>query len=138
MYTHPASFGRGLYGLVLAFPVALFTQAMLTDIAYLKTEELQWSNFSAWAIVGGLVFGGSAFLWSLFGVLRFRSLTHSFHSVLLLAMCLFGLVNAFKHSQDGWSSVGSLGMTLSVLSCVCALVAGLLHYTGTLHKGAVR
>jgi len=138
MYTHPASFGRGLYGLVLAFPVALFTQAMLTDIAYLKTEELQWSNFSAWAIVGGLVFGGIAFLCSLFGVLRSRSLTHSLHSVLLLAMCLFGLVNAFKHSQDGWSSVGSLGMTLSVLSCVCALVAGLLHYTGTLHKGAVR
>jgi glucose/arabinose dehydrogenase len=26
---------------------------------------MQWSNFSSWAIVGGLMFGGAAFVWSL-------------------------------------------------------------------------
>ena len=55
-----------------------------------------------------------------------------------LAICGGSSVVAIDSPQEWWSSVGSLGMTLSVLSCVCALVAGLLHYTGTLHKGAVR
>jgi uncharacterized membrane protein len=41
-----------LHGLLLAFPVALFTFALLTDIAYLQTAEIQWSNFSSWLIVG--------------------------------------------------------------------------------------
>lgn len=138
MYTYSASFGRGLHGLVLAFPVALFTQAMLTDIAYLQTTELQWSNFSAWAIVGGLVFGGIAFLWSLLEVIRVRSVSRILYSTLLLLMCLLGLVNAFKHSQDGWSSVGTLGMTLSVLCCLLAVIAGLLRYAGSLHVGVAR
>ena len=138
METRSTSFGRGLLGLVLAFPVALFTQGALTDLAYLQTEELQWSNFSAWAIVGGLVFGGVAFLWSLIGAIRVRTASHLLFSGVLLAMCLLGLLNAFKHSQDGWSSVGTLGMTLSVICCVLGMIAGLMHYTGALDRGVVR
>ena len=37
---------------------------------------------------------------------------------------IFGLINAFKHSQDAWSSVGTFGLILSILSAVLALVAG--------------
>src|SRR3546814_8483037 len=45
-------------------------------------------------------------------------------------MWIAGLVNAFKHSQDAWSSVGSLGLTLSVVSTLAALVAGWVAYSG--------
>jgi uncharacterized membrane protein len=35
-----------LHALLLAFPVALFASALLSDITYLKSAEIQWSNFS--------------------------------------------------------------------------------------------
>jgi len=49
-----------LHAILLCFPIALFTSALISDIAYLRTAEMQWSNFSAWLIVGALVFGGVA------------------------------------------------------------------------------
>ena len=41
---------RGVRGLLVSFPIALFTGAVVTDITYLRTTELQWTNFSAWLI----------------------------------------------------------------------------------------
>jgi len=126
-------------GLILSFPVALFSLGTATDAAYLRTAEIRWSNFSSWAIVGGLMFGGAAFVWSLIdlawgrrGVLRFL------YSGALGALCVVGLTNAFKHSQDGWSSVGAFGFTLSVLCCALALSAGWMRYSGMLDEEASR
>lgn len=138
MRMRPPSLGRGLHGLILGFPVTLFSLGLITDVTYLKTAELQWSNFSAWSIVGGLIFGGLAFLWSLFDLIRARSLWLYVYSISLFLMCVLGLINAFKHSQDGWSSVGALGVSLSVLCCGLALVAGLVRYSGISEEGTVR
>ena len=55
---------RPLHRMLLAFPISLFTFALFTDIAYLKTAEVQWTNFSAWLITGALVFGGIAGVFS--------------------------------------------------------------------------
>ena len=44
-----------LHGLLLAWPVALFPAALLSDITYLNSAEIQWSNFSAWLITGALI-----------------------------------------------------------------------------------
>ena len=46
---------RPLHWILLAFPIALFTFALFTDIAYLKTAEVQWTNFSAWLISVGVI-----------------------------------------------------------------------------------
>lgn len=124
---------RAVRDLLLGFPIALFTSAMLTDIAYLKTAELQWSNFSAWLITGALVVGGFALLAALLDVLAAKARGGDSRRPLTCALALglawaLGLINAFKHSQDGWSSVGTLGMILSVLSALLALVAGAVAY----------
>ena len=39
------------------FPIACFTLALLTDIAYWRTGNLMWQNFSAWLLLAGLVVG---------------------------------------------------------------------------------
>jgi len=65
------SFASGLHGIVLSFPVALFTTALAADAAYLGSAEIQWSNFASWSIAGALVFGGLALLWGLVDWLRF-------------------------------------------------------------------
>ncbi|MHA4837640.1 DUF2231 domain-containing protein [Sphingopyxis sp. MSC1_008] len=123
-----------LHGLLLAFPIALFTTALLSDITYLKSAEIQWSNFSAWSITGALVFGAPVLLWAAIGLFRRR---HDpgrsralIYFLLVLLMWIAGLINAFKHSQDAWSSVGTAGLLLSIASALAALAAGWIAYSG--------
>ena len=137
--TATAGPGRALQGLILSVPVALFSLGTATDAVYLRTAQMQWSNFSSWAIVGGLIFGGAAFVWSLIDLAwGRRGVLHLLYSGVLGVLCLVGLANAFKHSQDGWSSVGALGVTLSALCCGLALIAGWLRYSGMLDEEASR
>lgn len=124
-----------LRAILMAFPVALFSFALATDVAYLKTEQLQWTNFSAWAIVGALLGGAGVFLWSVVEVVRdgFRPALNGawLHHVLVMMFCILGLVNSFQHSKDGWSSVGTTGLVLSILSLLAALgAAWILHSRG--------
>lgn len=121
--------------ILLAFPIALFSAAAITDIAYLRSADIQWTNFSAWLITGALVFGGLVLAWALVDVLLGwsragwgRALVYA---LLLAGAWIVGLINAFKHSQDAWSSVGTAGLVLSILSAVLALAAGWLAYSRT-------
>ena len=126
---------RGLHGLLLSFPVALFTAAVLSDIAYLRSAEIQWTNFSAWLIAGAMVFCGVVAAWSLVRlVVGFASperLRLIIEFGVLALLFVLGLVNSFKHSQDGWSSVGGFGLTLSILCAILALIAGFLAFSAT-------
>lgn len=133
---------NAVHGILLAFPIALFTSAMISDIAYLRTAEMQWTNFSAWLIAGALVFGGVVLAWSLIRlVLAFRSPSRKrrmLYTVVVAIMWVLGLVNAFKHSQDAWSSVGAFGMGLSVICTLLALVAGALAFSGFVTEEVAR
>ena len=53
------------------------------------------------------------------------------HLAALALAWVLGLINAFKHSQDAWSSVGAFGLTLSILSTVLILIAGWLAYSNS-------
>jgi uncharacterized membrane protein len=122
-----------LRGILMAFPIALFTSAVVSDIAYLNSAQMQWSNFSAWLIVGALVFGGLAGLWAIVDLaLSWRTPARRaavIHVAALALAWILGLINAFKHSQDAWSSVGAFGLTLSILSMLLVLVAGWVAYS---------
>ncbi|WP_277666592.1 DUF2231 domain-containing protein [Novosphingobium lindaniclasticum] len=121
-----------LHAVLLAFPVALFPGALLSDIAYVQTSQIQWTNFSAWLITGALVFGGFTLLWSAIGTIVSRGALRRRKGVSLLLLALAwiaGLFNAFQHSHDGWSSVGTLGLALSVLSTLFVLAAGLVFFS---------
>lgn len=140
----PAS-GAGpnpLHAILLAFPVALFPAALLTDITYLRTEEMQWTNFSAWLIAGALVFNGLVLAWALVSlVLRFRTgekLRRAIYAGLLAMLFLVGLINAFQHSRDAWSSVGGLGLTLSIFSTLLALAAAIVAHTHVFSREVAR
>lgn len=144
MRVTPAS-GAGpnpLHAILLAFPVALFPGALVTDIAYLRTEEMQWSNFSSWLIAGALVFSGLVLAWALITLLlTFRTahrLRHAIYAGLLALLFVVGLVNAFQHSRDAWSSVGSFGLTLSIASAILALAAAVVAHTNLFGREVAR
>lgn len=119
-----------LHGLLLAFPVALFTACVVTDIAYLNTAEMQWTNFSAWLNAGGMVFAGVVLVWALVeaGLDRGRGVGVWIYPAVLALMFVVGLFNAFHHSRDAWASVGTTGLVLSIVTALLALVAGWMFH----------
>ena len=131
-----------LHAILLAFPIALFSGALAADITYLKTAVIQWSNFSAWLIAGALLFGGLALAWAIVLVFTHRAAGLRGRALLFLVilaiMWIAGLINAFQHSRDAWSSVGTTGLILSIVSTVLALVAGWIGYSAARGREVVR
>jgi uncharacterized membrane protein len=133
---------NAVHGILLSFPIALFTAALVTDIAYLNTAVIQWTNFSSWLIAGAMVFGGAILVWSLVTLgLHFRKPSrnrHILYAGVLALMCLFGLINAFKHSQDAWASVGAFGLILSILCTLLAMAAAVIAWSGFMNQEVAR
>lgn len=131
-----------LHGLLLSFPVALFPAALVTDIAYLRTEQIQWTNFSAWLIAGAMVFTGLVLAWAVVSlVIGLRGgdrLRRMVYAGVLAGLFVVGLINAFQHSRDGWSSVGTFGLLLSILSAILALAAGVIAHSSLFSREVAR
>ena len=129
---HARPFANPLHAVLLAFPVALYPSALLSDITYLNTAEVQWSNFSSWLIAGADFFAGLVVAWALIGLFAGRA-RHSrgrgtLYLVVIGAMFVLGVLNAFQHARDGWHSVGTLGLVLSILCTILAFVAAFIAY----------
>ena len=116
-----------LHAILVAGSVSLFLGALLSDFAYYKSYEIQWSNFASWLIAGALLFCGLALLFALVNLATAdRKAGQPVWYVLLLAVTWgLGLINAFQHAKDAWA-VMPLGLVLSVivtlLSCVSAWI----------------
>ena len=108
----------------LAFSsLPLFLGAFLTDWAYARSYQVQWTNFASWLIAGGLLIAGLALLWAVVDVLRTSSTRHRSgmtYLLLLLAGIVVGFFNALIHARDGWAAMPS-GLVLS--GAVLVLVA---------------
>ena len=130
--THFRSSTNPLHAILLAFPVALYPAALLSDITYLNTAEIQWTNFSSWLIAGGDFFAGLVLAWAIFS-LFFGRVRHSkgrgtLYLIVVAAMFVLGVINAFQHARDGWHSVGTLGLVLSILCTILAFFAAILAF----------
>nr|WP_175586122.1 MULTISPECIES: DUF2231 domain-containing protein [unclassified Pseudomonas] len=113
-----------LHALLLAGSVPLFLGALLSDIAYFNSYQIQWSNFAAWLIAGGLVFCGLTLLFALANLVRAerKGGRPTLYFLLLLVTWVLGLINAFEHAKDAWAVMPS-GLVLSVIVTVLAVVA---------------
>ena len=121
-----------LHAILLAFPIALYSYAVATDIAYLNTAQIQWSNFSAWSIILALFFNGLLVAWAIIEAIMGRRspglMRGLIYLVILVVMFIVGLINIFHHSQDGWASVGAPGLIMSIICALLALIAAwMLH-----------
>ncbi len=122
-----------LHAILLGFPIALFSGGLASDITYLNTAEIQWTNFSQWLIAGALLFGAPVILFAIFRLMRARRVSGAgrdgVYLLVLALMWIAGLINAFQHSRDGWSSVGTAGLVLSIATTLLALIAGWIGYS---------
>lgn len=121
---------------VLAFSaLPLFLGALLSDWAYARSFQVQWTNFSSWLIAGGLVLAGIALLWAAVDVLRDRATRHrggALYLLLLLASFVVGFVNALMHARDAWGAMPS-GLVLSAVVLLLMAVASVTGLAG-LHR----
>lgn len=70
---HSAPLSSALHAIVLAFPVALYSAALISDITYLQSSVPQWTNFSQWLTAGADLFAGVLLAWAVLALLLCRA-----------------------------------------------------------------
>ncbi len=121
--------------LLLGASLALYLGALLGDIAYARSFQIQWINFAAWLNVGGLVASTAAFVSSLPGLVPSRRTRAGLlHSGLLFAAWLAALLAALTHARDAWDAMPS-SLVLSALALVL-LIAGTWFACRAVRPGA--
>jgi uncharacterized membrane protein len=117
----------------------MFLGALLSDLAYWTTFQVQWANFSSWLITGGLFFGAFALVCALVNLFcsgTTRRGRPAVYFIVLLAMWLLGFVSALVHAKDAWATMPA-GLYLSVATTFLALLAAWIGYSG-FHAGRVK
>ncbi|MGQ9368635.1 DUF2231 domain-containing protein [Azospirillum sp. ST 5-10] len=133
----PARAIQPVHAVLLAATLPLFLGALLSDVAYANSYEIQWSNFAAWLITGGMVFTGLSLLWAVVDLVRAvrRRGRPLLYGLLLLVTFVLGLVNAFVHARDAWATMPD-GLILSAVVAVLAILATWVGFS-SLHKGGM-
>ena len=115
--------------ILAAFPIACFTCALLTDIAYVKTMRIMWADFSDWLLAVGMVSGVIAAFAGIVSLLVYRRREAPkavwplvIGSLLVLIVAFF---NNLVHSRDGWTSVMPTGLALSFVTVLLMLAVAI-------------
>jgi phosphatidylserine/phosphatidylglycerophosphate/cardiolipin synthase-like enzyme/uncharacterized membrane protein len=121
-----------IYLVMWQFPVVCFTLALLTDIAYVQTSNLMWTEFSSWLLLVGISSGTLAVLFGMAALVgRIAPIgwpQMSGHAVVLI----LAFFNNLIHARDGWTSVMPGGLTLSALTVLVIAVTPWLNFA--LHR----
>lgn len=121
-----------LHPFFVAIGSSLLMAALFTDYMYTSNSLIQWSNFSAWLITGGLVFALIAVAFLIIDFALGRAGPISWLDFILVgAAAILSIFNVFVHSRDVWTSVVPTGITLSAIVTVLLLVAGFRGWSVT-------
>lgn len=122
-----------LQAIFLAGGLTLALGALLGDITYSRSFEIQWKNFASWLVLAGLMLNAVVAVWAVVDVARLRNdrgARRITYLVLVIAASVLGLVNALVHASDGWQSMPA-GAYLSGLVGILLIAAtwlGFSHY----------
>lgn len=107
------------------FPLVCFTLTLLSDVAYWRTSNLMWHEFSSWLLLAGLVVGGIGVLAGLIDLFRRRTrlLRASWASTVgFLLVLALGVLNSFVHAGDGWTAIVPYGLTVSAVTVLLIVI----------------
>jgi uncharacterized membrane protein len=120
--------GHPIHPMLVPIPIACFVGALVTDIAYAQTAEMQWTNFSAWLLLAGIVFAVLAAIAGMVDVLaepRIRRLRPAWiHVIGNVTVLVLAIINSLVHTHDAYTSVVPTGLVLSVITVLLLLVTG--------------
>lgn len=123
-------FGPPVHAILSTVAFACFMGALVTDIVYSRSPDMQWANFSAWLLFVGLVLGLLAAVAGAVSGFRNRGACDGApawpHSIGYAVVLVLALFNNLVHSRDAWTSVVPTGLILSALTVLAILVTALL------------
>ena len=130
---------RTIHQMLVPFPVAYFTAALVTDLAYWRTDEVMWERFSVWLIAGGLVMAALVALAAIVDLAFARQKPAWIRAFGYVLAVLLSLVNVLVHSRDGYTAVVPVGLTLSaIVVAILFLVATSATWTLTNRRRGAR
>lgn len=106
---------RTIHHMLVPFPVAYFTAALVTDLAYWRTDEVMWERFSVWLIAGGLVMAALVALAAIADLAFGRQRPAWARASGYVLAVVLSFVNVLVHSRDGYTAVVPMGLTLSAI-----------------------
>ncbi|MGP1119698.1 DUF2231 domain-containing protein [Serratia sp. CY47444] len=133
----PSAAAVAVYEWLNPIPYGFFTAALIFDIIYACTANIQWVNGAGWLIAIGLVFAIIPRLINLvqvwFGSGRLLGSSVKLHFWLNLIAIVFAIINAFVHSRDAYAVVPE-GLVLSAIVVALLSVANVLLALATRAK----
>jgi uncharacterized membrane protein len=117
------------YRALAAFPASCFIGTLATDLAYWRTVNVMWVDFSDWLVTVGVIVGYLTIVVALIETFAIRSplrprATWPYVLGNLVALIL-ATFNMLVHTRDAWTSVVPWGL---VLSAATALVVILTYW----------
>lgn len=123
--------GHPLHPIMITFPIAFLTGALVTDVVYAIRKGIFWARMSFWLITGGLVTGVAA---AALGLLDFvtirRARTHTggwVHALGNAAVLMLSASNLVGRIPDPRETVIPGGV---ILSAVSSLILGVTGWFG--------
>jgi uncharacterized membrane protein len=129
---------RTIHQTLVPFPVAYFTAAFATDLAYWRTAEVMWERFSVWLIAGGLVMAALVAITAVIDLVFARQKPAWFRALAYMSAMLLSLLNVFVHSRDGYTAVVPTGLTLSAIVVAILLFTVATGWTLTTRRRGAR
>jgi len=131
--------GHPILRILTSFPIACFTCALLTDIAYVQTTNVMWADFSAWLLAAGMAGGVVAAIAGLVSLVTDRRdrTQRSVWPIVLgsLLVLVIAFFNNLVHSRDAWTSVMPTGLALSVVTVLAMLATACLASSAGHRRG---
>ena len=121
---------RALHPFFISLGGAFLIAAFFTDYMYSSNSLMQWANFSAWLIAGGLVFAlVSAVVLVIEVALGRAGPLRWLDFSLLAAAAVLSIINVLVHTRDAWTSVVPTGMLLSAIVAILLVIIGFRGWT---------
>ncbi|PSJ56204.1 DUF2231 domain-containing protein [Pseudaminobacter soli (ex Li et al. 2025)] len=131
--------GKLLHPFFVGLGGALLIAALFTDYMYFSNSLIQWSNFSTWLILGGLVLALVAAIFLLIDIFVGRAGKIRWLDFALLSVAaILSIFNELVHTRDGWTTVVPTGITLSAIVAVLLVIAGFRGWTVTGVRAAAK